>query len=67
MRSLIWQVRAIIGLTPAGRRTAMFTATWPEAVRELAAEFMTDPVRVNIGSDELAANHRVTQVVASIP
>ena len=59
-------VRSIIGLTPPSRRTAMFTATWPEAVRELAAEFMTEPVRVNIGSDELAANHRVTQVVEVI-
>ena len=59
-------VRRIIGLTPPSRRTAMFTATWPELVRALAEEFLTDPIRVNIGSDELAANRRVTQIVEVI-
>mmetsp|Transcript_26358 Transcript_26358/g.78764 ORF Transcript_26358/g.78764 Transcript_26358/m.78764 type:complete len:575 (+) Transcript_26358:271-1995(+) len=56
-------VRTIIGATPASRRTVMFTATWPEAVRALASEFLTDNVRVNIGSDVLSANHRVSQCV----
>jgi len=56
-------VRTIIGATPASRRTVMFTATWPEAVRALASEFLRDNVRVNIGSDVLSANHRVSQCV----
>ena len=59
-------VRAIISLTDPARRTAMFTATWPEAVRSLASEFLTAPVRVNVGSKELAANKRVTQTVEVI-
>lgn len=33
----------------AGRQTLMFTATWPPSVRDLAATFMVDPVRVTIG------------------
>eukprot|EP00908_Phaeocystis_cordata_P017211 Transcript_28540.p1 GENE.Transcript_28540~~Transcript_28540.p1 ORF type:complete len:604 (-),score=289.02 Transcript_28540:152-1885(-) len=56
-------VRAIISQTPAARRTVMFTATWPESIRALAEEFLRDPVRVSIGSQELTANHRVTQHV----
>jgi len=47
-------VRAIIAATPPTRRTVMFTATWPEAVRSLASEFLEDPIRVNIGSDVLS-------------
>ena len=55
-------VRSIISLTPSKRRTAMFTATWPDSVRALASEFLQQPVRVNVGSEALSANHRVTQV-----
>ena len=55
-------VRAIVGLTPQKRRTVMFTATWPDSVRELASDFLRDPIRVNVGSEALSANHRVTQV-----
>uniref|UniRef100_A0A7S3XUU1 RNA helicase n=1 Tax=Heterosigma akashiwo TaxID=2829 RepID=A0A7S3XUU1_HETAK len=62
-------MRAIIGACPApgaaagGRRTAMFSATWPREVRELAAEFLDRPVRVTIGGSKLAANARVSQCV----
>ena len=57
-------VRTIISLTqPTGRRTVMFTATWPDSVRTLASEFLDRPVRVNVGSQELAANVRVSQTV----
>jgi len=56
-------VRNIISLTPPSRRTVMFTATWPDSVRTLAAEFLNDALRVNVGSEALSANHRVTQHV----
>jgi len=59
-------VRAIITMTHPRRRTAMFTATWPDTVRTLAAEFLSSPVRVNVGSEDLAANVRVTQTVEVI-
>lgn len=39
------------------------SATWPEAVRRLASTFQRNPVRVTVGSDDLTANSRVTQVV----
>ena len=48
---------------PDGRQTAMFSATWPMEIRKLASEFLTNPVRVTLGSDVLTANHRVSQHV----
>jgi ATP-dependent RNA helicase DBP3 len=47
----------------------MFTATWPQTVRELAATFMISPVRISIGtslSGELKANARIEQSVEVI-
>lgn len=59
-------IRAIIGMTQSreeGRHTSMFSATWPAAVRGLAETFMSDPVRVTVGSDHLTANRRIEQRV----
>lgn len=50
----------------SGRQTVMFTATWPPAIRELAATFMSSPVTVTVGGDPSAdprANTRIKQVV----
>jgi ATP-dependent RNA helicase DDX5/DBP2 len=41
----------------------MWSATWPKEVRNLANDFLTDMIQVNIGSLELSANHRITQIV----
>jgi ATP-dependent RNA helicase DDX5/DBP2 len=41
----------------------MFSATWPKEVRNLANDFQTDPVFLNVGSMEIAANHNITQIV----
>jgi ATP-dependent RNA helicase DBP3 len=56
-------IRAICSTIRADRQTLMFSATWPTAVQQLASNFLTRPVKVNIGSQELAASHSVTQVV----
>ncbi|RSH77389.1 RNA-dependent ATPase [Apiotrichum porosum] len=59
-------IRRIIAHCPkheGGRQTVMFSATWPESVRRLASTFLTNPVKVTVGSDELSANKRITQVV----
>merc|ERR1712241_1529777 len=56
-------IRAIIGQTHPGRQTALFSATWPDSVRELAHSFLSRPIKVTIGSDDLAAGTRITQVV----
>lgn len=37
------------------RQTAMFSATWPAAIQEIASEFMTEPVRVYVGFEAMTA------------
>ena len=52
---------------PRKRQTAMFTATWPQSVRELASTYLSEPVQINIGAHnpnaELRANKNVVQTV----
>ncbi|CAG9993616.1 unnamed protein product [Clonostachys byssicola] len=57
------QIRKIIGQIRPDRQTLMWSATWPKEVRALASDFLTDFIQVNIGSMDLAANHRITQIV----
>lgn len=67
-------IKEIVSQMPSSkkRQTAMFTATWPKTIRELAATFMTDPVRITIGrtdsedSGDLRANPRIKQSVEVI-
>ena len=54
--------RAIAQQTRADRHTLMFSATWPSSIQKLAAEFLCNPVKVTIGSQDLSASHSVTQV-----
>ena len=64
-------IKEIVGKMPSSneRQTAMFTATWPKNIRELAATFMVEPVRIIIGrtetedSGELRANPKIKQTV----
>jgi hypothetical protein len=42
------------------------SATWPKEIRELAHEFLSDPVRVTIGSEDLTASDSITQIVEVI-
>jgi len=44
----------------------MFSATWPKEVRQLASDFLHNPIHLNIGSEELAANHNIVQNVQVI-
>jgi len=59
-------IRRIISETHPQRQTALFSATWPDSVRELAHEFLNGPIKVTIGSDDLAAGTRITQIVEVI-
>lgn len=62
-------VRQIISNTSSDRQTLMFTATWPQSIRDLAATFMKTPVRIIIGDNttgELRANTRIKQLVEVI-
>jgi ATP-dependent RNA helicase DDX5/DBP2 len=57
------QIRKIVDQIRPDRQTLMWSATWPKEVRQLASEFLQDFIQVNIGSMDLAANHRITQIV----
>ncbi|HEX8210717.1 MAG TPA: DEAD/DEAH box helicase [Longimicrobium sp.] len=44
----IEDIETILTETPAGRQTALFSATFPPRIAQLAARHMTDPVRVTV-------------------
>lgn len=56
-------VRSIIAETHPQRQTCLFSATWPESIRALAHEFLKSPIRVTVGSEDLAAGTMITQIV----
>lgn len=61
------QLRQILGQIRPDRQTLMWSATWPREVRNLAQSVCVDaPVHVQIGSDSLAANHQIHQVVSLV-
>ncbi|XP_003745777.1 ATP-dependent RNA helicase DBP2 isoform X2 [Galendromus occidentalis] len=57
------QIRQIVGQIRPDRQTLMWSATWPKEVQGLASDLLTDYAQINIGSLELSANHRITQIV----
>jgi len=59
------EVRRILSMTVAKgkRQTLMFSATWPTSIQKLAHEFLHEPVRVTVGSPDLTANQKITQIV----
>ncbi|KAI5306179.1 ATP-dependent RNA helicase dbp2 [Ascosphaera pollenicola] len=61
------QIRKIISQIRPDRQTCMWSATWPKEVRQLAQDFLNDYIQVNIGSMDLSANHRITQIVEVVP
>mmetsp|Transcript_7750 Transcript_7750/g.22068 ORF Transcript_7750/g.22068 Transcript_7750/m.22068 type:complete len:474 (-) Transcript_7750:351-1772(-) len=59
-------IRTIAQGVRADRQTVMFSATWPQEVQKLAMEYMANPARVTIGSEDLTANHAIKQHVEVI-
>jgi ATP-dependent RNA helicase DBP3 len=57
------EVRSIIGACAKVHQTAMFSATWPQSIIKISEELLHNPARVTVGSLDLAANHRVKQIV----
>mmetsp|Transcript_58781 Transcript_58781/g.140108 ORF Transcript_58781/g.140108 Transcript_58781/m.140108 type:complete len:508 (-) Transcript_58781:84-1607(-) len=57
------EIAKILGETPSSRQTLLFTATWPKAVKKIAAKYLSeDYVHVNVGeTEDLAANKAVSQ------
>jgi ATP-dependent RNA helicase DeaD len=49
----IEDIETILTETPAGRQTALFSATFPPRIAQLAARHMSDPVRVTVRAPKL--------------
>ncbi|MEO6064507.1 MAG: DEAD/DEAH box helicase [Lysobacterales bacterium] len=47
-------IKRIIGLTPRSRQTLMFSATFPDEIKALAAQFLRDPQQVAVSTRNTA-------------
>merc|ERR1719247_2349916 len=59
------QIRKIVSQVPSrnSRQTMLFSATWPREVRQLAMEFLSDPVHIQVGhGDAFTTNKDITHV-----
>ena len=57
------QVRAVMEAACPERQTMMFSATWPDEVKDLAHEFLGNFTFMKIGSVDLCANKNIHQEV----
>jgi ATP-dependent RNA helicase DDX5/DBP2 len=57
------QIRKILSQIRPDRQTLMWSATWPKEVQNLARDYLTDPVHIQVGSLNLAANSDIKQVI----
>jgi ATP-dependent RNA helicase RhlE len=57
----IHDIRRILALLPASRQNLLFSATFPDEIRKLAASFMKDPVTV-----EVARRNTPAELVAQV-
>ena len=57
------QIRKIFEQIRPDRQVLMWSATWPKEVRQLAHDFLhKDYIHINIGAQDLSANHNILQV-----
>ena len=57
------QIRKIIEQIRPDRQGLMWSATWPREVQQLANDFLHHSyIHINIGSQDLSANHNILQV-----
>ena len=57
------QIRKILAQVRPDRQTLMWSATWPKEVQALARDFLNNPVHIQIGSLNLAANTDIEQLI----
>lgn len=56
------QIRSVVKHVPQTRQTLLFSATWPREIQQLAHDFLTDPIQVNVGDvNSLNANKDIKQ------
>merc|ERR1719384_1995256 len=58
------QIRKIFEQIRPDRQVLMWSATWPKEVKQLAHDFLNrDYIHINIGAQDLSANHNILQIV----
>jgi ATP-dependent RNA helicase DDX5/DBP2 len=57
------QLRKILGQIRPGKQVLMWSATWPKEIRSIARDYMVDPVRIQVGDDDLTTAHTITQII----
>ena len=58
------QLTQILSQIRPDRQVLLYSATWPAEVRNLASSVCTEkPVHIQVGGDDLAANHQIDQSV----
>jgi ATP-dependent RNA helicase DeaD len=62
-------IEAILGGTPTGRQTVLFSATLPPRIAGMAKRHLTDPVRIEIGRETLKKGEvpKVRQTAYLVP
>lgn len=62
-------IESILSETPEGRQTLLFSATLPPRIAGIARRHLSDPVRIKIGVEKVAAGStpRVRQVAYIVP
>jgi len=61
----IHALKAIVRMLPANRQTLFFSATMPNAIKQLAGQYLTDPVQVSVAPASTTAE-RVDQYVCFV-
>ncbi len=61
----IHALKAIVRMLPAKRQTLFFSATMPNAIKQLAGQYLTDPVQVSVAPASTTAE-RVDQYVCFV-
>jgi ATP-dependent RNA helicase RhlE len=61
----IHALKAIVRMLPAKRQTLFFSATMPNAIKQLAAQYLTDPAQVSVAPASTTAE-RVDQFVTFV-
>lgn len=57
------EVESIIVQTPKARQTMLFSATMPEAIRQLAAQYMNQPAHIDIKSTHVTLDNIKQRVI----
>jgi len=60
------QVRKMTEYLPATRQTALFTATWPPEVRNVARTLTDQPTHIQVGSSEHTSNADISQHIIKV-